>query len=194
MEHIVGDGVGMHALGFHVGLHGSCVAAISSSCARTAASRRRFGGSSEAILRRNRPAFVSRVRAVLPMPPGRIVVMVRSCGLPIHWKRTRKRGGTPFCVMPSRFHEPCRTGQIRRAKGGLNSELRAVCDGALRRAADLTAFVLSLREHLSRAESFGLVPLLGVRRACTGVRRSRSALFRWRSHPSGKVTGRRAQP
>jgi hypothetical protein len=43
-----------------------------------------------------------------------------------------------------------------------------------------TAFVLSLRDYLGRAESFGLVPLLGVRRGCTGAHRSRSARFRLR--------------
>jgi hypothetical protein len=43
-----------------------------------------------------------------------------------------------------------------------------------------TAFVLSLRDYLGRAESFGLVPLLGVRRGCTGAHRSRSARSRLR--------------
>ena len=62
------------------------------------------------------------------------------------------------------------------------SELQAA--RGLRRCAaqkrTTTAFVLSLRDYLGRAESFGLVPLLGVRRSCTGAHRSRSARSRLR--------------
>ena len=80
----------------------------------------------------------------------------------------------------TRYREPksC-SGTIRRAKGGLNSKLRAVCDGALRRSGGLQRLSLASAIILA-AESFGLVPLLGVRRGCTGAHRSRSARSRLR--------------